>query len=204
MMMFALRRLAILLVLVAVAYCFWPRNPSLYGFEPKRIAELQVGIWKRTGEKRTQGLLGPLYEIFHGQLHLPPISSAMISLDGARALEIFFGAPDVADQEKALAPLTTAFTRLKSNTKSSFDPSVAARMKMATWALRADHAKRGELTAAWSELLGLVYGRPAAECLPAAKKFAMASKAAADNQWADARSNAEEAWTLVKAFPPPH
>jgi len=201
-MLFALKRLLILAVIIVAVYCFWPRSPSLYSFDPERMAELQTAVWKDAAAKKRQELLFPLYETYERQYRLPPVSSLKMAFDTARALNIFYTAPDAADQEKALLPLQTVFTTLKNGTKSNFDANAAARLELMTWSLRADRARRVQLTTAWSELIGMVHGCSAAEALPAAKKFAAAAKLADEGNWDEARRSCFEAWSAVKALHP--
>lgn len=201
--MFALRRLLLLFLIIVAAYCFWPRSPSISNFDPQRMAELQITVWKKSSEQKKQDLILPLYELYDLQYHLPPISALKMAFDTARALQIFHAAPDSADQEKALVPLQTVFVMLKSNVKGTFDSAVAARLELMTWMLRAEHAKRGQLTSAWSEQIALLYGRPAEDCLPAAKKFAIAVKMAEDGNWSDAKASALEGWKAIKELSPP-
>ncbi len=202
-MMFALKRLLLVFGLVLLGYCFWPREPSLSRFEPKRMAELQVGLWKDASSMKKLELLPPLYELYERQYHMPPISSMKMALDTARALQLFHGAPDAADQEKAILPLQLVFMALKKGVGASFDPGVVTQLELTTWRLRTDKARRGELTAAWSEKLGMLYGCPAAKTLPAAKSFAIAAKLAGESKWSEAEKNAVAAWTGVQELSPP-
>ncbi len=201
--MFILKRFLILLLILAAAYTFWPRSPGVTNFDPRRMAELQIAIWKGSAGKLSPQTLLPLYELYERQYHLPPLTSIRMALDTDRALHIFRSAPDSADQEKALAPLQAVFEELKTRTKATFDPGIAARMELMIWMLRTDPAKRSELTSAWSEMLALLQGRSAAECLPAAKKFTMAEKFAGEGNWTAAQSSLLEGWTAVKQLSPP-
>lgn len=201
--MFALKRLLLLVVILFAVYCFWPRTSSLTEFDPARMSELQMEIWKGSAGKKLQALIFPYFALYQGQYNLPPISALKISFDSARATHLFHTSPDAADQEKALMPLQTVFQTIKSGTKAGFDSSAAARMELMIWMLRADHAKRGQLTTAWSESIAMLYGRSAEECLPAAKKFSIASKLADDGKWDEARANSLEAWQIIKGFSPP-
>jgi len=201
--MFALKRLLLLFLILVAAYTFWPRSPSLTDFDPRRMAELQVAIWKGSADKKRPVLIFPLYELYERQYHLPPVSSLKMALDTARALNIFHSAPDAADQEKALLPLQTVFSTLKSHTRASFDSNIAARMELMTWMLRADHAKRSQLLSAWSEQIALLYGCSASECLEAARKFSIAAKAADEEDWTAAQAGSLEGWIAIKNLPAP-
>ena len=201
--MFALKRLLLLLLIVFAVYCFWPRTSSMTGFDPGRMSELQIAIWKGTADKQKPSLVIPLFKEYVGQYNLPPISALKMAFDTARALHLFHSSPDAADQEKALMPLQVVFLTLKSNTKAGFDSTAAARIELTTWMLRADHAKRAQLTTAWAESIALLYGHSADECLPAAKKFSIASKLADEGKWDEAQSNVLEAWKVIKSLSPP-
>jgi len=202
-MMFALKRLLIIVGILILGYAFWPRQPSLTRFDPDRMAGLQVGIWRDAPSKKTHELLPPLYELYEGQYHMPPISALKMAFESAKALGIFHAAPDAADQEKALAPLQLVFISLKNAVGASFDPAIAARLELTTWQLRTDRARRAELTAAWSEKLGMLYGLPSGKMLPAAKHFAIAAKLAGESKWGDAEKSAGAAWSAVRELAPP-
>jgi len=197
-MMFALRRLLIVAVVLLAAYCFWPRNSSLRNFDPLRISELQIQIWKEAAAKNRTGTIPLLFELYEGQYKIPPITALMISFDMARALNIFATAPDAADQEKALLPLRMAYVNLKKSTKGTFEPDAVARMELATWMLQADHAKRGPLTTSISERLGILYEMDPARCLPIAKRFAQARKDVADGLWPEAQTESLAGWTALE------
>ena len=200
--MFSFRRLLLLLLIAFLAYCFWPRRPSMTDFDPQRMSQLQIKVWKETPDKKLQGPILPLYEIYQGQYHLPPVAALKMAFEMSRALHIFRSSPDAADQEKALVPLQTAFLALQSGTKASFDPTTAARMELTIWLLRTDYAKRAQLVTAWSESIALLCGHTADECLPAAKKFSVASKLADEGKWDEAQSNLLDAWKSIKSLKP--
>ncbi|MEI8311085.1 MAG: hypothetical protein WCH98_10045 [Verrucomicrobiota bacterium] len=202
-MMFVLRRLLLLLVIAAAVYCFWPRTASLTGFDPEKMSELQAAVWKAATDKNARTPVLALYSIYQGQYHMPPISALKMSFDTARALRLFHTSPDAADQEKALLPLQTVFVTLRSGTKAGFDSSAAARMEFMIWVLRSDRAKRAQLTTAWAESLAVLYGHSAAECLPAAKQFSIASKLADDGSWNEAQASMLEGWKVLKSLAPP-
>ena len=201
--MFAIKRLFLLCLIAFAVYCFWPRASSMTGFDPERMSELQIAIWKGAADDQKPSLVIPFFREYAGQYNVPPISALKMSFDTARALRLFHSSPDAADQEKALMPLQVVFLTLKSNTKAGFDSTAAARIELTTWMLRADHAKRAQLTTAWAESIALLYGHSAEECLPAAKKFSIASKLAEEGKWDEAQSNVLEAWKVIKSLSPP-
>ncbi len=196
-MLFALRRLVVVLLIAVAAYCLWPRSTSLTDFDPARMAELQIQLWEQTEARSRTAMFFTLYEIFERQYRVPPIASAMMAFEISKARWMFELAPDPADQEKATEPLKTAFVHLKHATKLPFEPAVVAKMEVTTWTLVADHSRRATLTAAVSEMLAVLYNRPTSEMLPAAKLFARAMKAADEKNWTEARSLSSEAWLVL-------
>ncbi|MDX2082327.1 MAG: hypothetical protein SFU53_16200 [Terrimicrobiaceae bacterium] len=193
-MLFALQRILIVLVVAIAAYCLWPRSTSLEQFPSDRMAELQVTVWQKTAQKDRLGMIFPLYEMYERGYRIPPITALNMARTMSHARNLFVRAADAADQDKALDPLRTTFTNLKNATGAAFDANAAARLELHSWQLVADHAKRAQLTTAISEQLGLFYGRPAAEMLPAAKHFARAMKEAGDGRWEPSLAASREAW----------
>lgn len=197
-MMFALKRLLVVAVAALAAFCFWPRHSSLRNFDPQKMADIQIRVWKEAAAKNRNGMIGPLYELYSGQYRVPPIGSLMLAIDMSAALTIFATAPDAADQERALVPLRTVYVNLKNSTKGAFDPDVLARMELATWMLQADHAKRAQLTTSISERFAILYGLTAEQCLPAAKHFAQARKNVNESLWPDAGQELVAGWSALK------
>lgn len=201
-MWFALKRLLILFAVALAVYCLWPREPSLVRFDSVRMAELQIATWKQAATKDRLQLMISLYEIFERQYHVPPIPSLKMALDASQAIIIFAKARDAADQENALLPLKLVFSTLKDQTKAAFDPQILARMELDIWGLRADNAKRAQLTSALSDQLALLYTRPSVTCQPAAKKFALAMKYANERNWTKAQTSCGEGWNEIKSWRP--
>lgn len=201
-MLFTLKRLLVLAVIAFLAYCFWPRTPSLTGFDEQRMSEIQIAIWKEAAAKKHLSLIPPLFELYHQQYGITPVASMMMALDMARALSIFFNAPDASEQENALVPLRTFYVNFKNSTKSTFDPDALARMELGTWMLQADHSKRAQLTASISERFAVLYGLSAESCLPAAKRFAQARKDAEEGRWDEAKAASFEGWQALKKIAP--
>ena len=97
--MFAIKRLLLLFLIALAVYCFWPRTPSLTGFDPERMSELQIIVWKGAAEKKMKELVLPLFEMYAGQFRLPPVSALKMAFDTARALSLLHTSPDAAVQE---------------------------------------------------------------------------------------------------------
>lgn len=193
-----LKAILLLLILGLAAYAFWPRTPSLKDFEPARLAKLQVEIWNARPARINLEVLVASFHIYAGEYHLPPAAAAAMAFDAARAFQIFQTAADAPDQEAALVPLERVFTRLKDGTRTAFDPHLAARLQLAIWALRTETSRQAELVAAWSEFLGLLYGCPSRQAVPAAKSFVSASGLAKSGKSPAAEKAAEDGWRQVQ------
>ncbi|MEI6033126.1 MAG: hypothetical protein WCS65_02450 [Verrucomicrobiae bacterium] len=159
-----------------------------------------MAVWKDAAGKNRRGVILSLHKIFEGQFRIPPVASLAMAFETSRALTIFYAAPDAADQEKALVPLEAVFSRLQNATESKYSAHAAARLALMIWTLRADHANRGQLASAWADLIGLLYGRPAADAIPTAKLFAQVAKLADEGKWDDAQESASIAWAAVKSL----
>ena len=182
---------------LSVAVSFWPGSPaSLSRFDPERMAELQVSVWKNSHPPRRSELFHAFYGIF-SQYRM---RSPLLAVHSAEAVILFQSAPDAADQAKALAPLVKVFSSLQARTKSAFDPHAVAQMELQIWGLRANGGRQAELATALAEQLALLYGRPVEPFLPVAKKFALAMQAADKGQWAEALSRNKAAWIALKAL----
>lgn len=193
------RGLVVVAVVVVAGYCLWPRKPSLSAFNPARMAELQVETWKKAKARHRRELILTLYSIYSGQYGISPLTALKLAGGTAEAMIRFHSAPDAADQEKAIDPLAETFATLKDRTHATFDSSAAAQMEFQIWCLRANGGRQAELATAISEELGLLYGKSPGDCLPAAKKFAAAMKAAGSGRWAESRSAGEGAWAALLA-----
>lgn len=193
-----IKAILLLLVLGMAAYAFLPRTPSLRGFAPARLAELQVKIWSAPPARINWDVFVASFQMYADEYRLPPAAAAAMAFDTARALQIFHAAADAPDQEAALVPLERLFTRLRDGTQSAFDPHLAARMQLAIWALRAEPSRQAELIAAWSEFLALLYGCPSRETVPAAKSFVSASTLAKSGKSSAAIKAAEAGWQQVQ------
>jgi len=191
-------RLLALVILVAAGYFLWPRTPSLSVFEPGRMAQLQVDVWKKAKARHRWEMAAIFYRIYSGQYGCYPYASLKMAKFSADAVIVFRAAPDAADQEKAIEPLNKVFDLLTTQTKATFDPYAAAQMELQIWSLRANGGRQAELTTALSEQLALVHGKPSEDCLPAAKKFVLAMRAADKGQWSESVLQDKEAWAKLK------
>ena len=90
----------LVVVVLAVSVNFWPSLPaSLSSFDPDRMAELQVSVWKNSRPPcRTE--LGRAFYRIYSQYR---IHAVLLTAHSVEAVILFQSAPDAPDQEKALA-----------------------------------------------------------------------------------------------------
>jgi len=202
-MWFAFKRILLLLVFAAIAYCLWPRESSLRTFQPAELATLETEASKFVAAKNVVPMAVTHYKILDTQYKVPPLTAIRMAFDMSRAASIFRSAPDVSDQEKALPWLESYFASLKSVMKGRFDATTASKLQLQEWTLRFDRERNSELAAAWSEKMAFLYGMSAKEFLPSASKFVRAAKQADEKRWAESEASLLESYTAVKILVKP-
>jgi hypothetical protein len=188
-----------LVVVVAVAgYFFWPHRSSLNAFEPARIGELEVEVWRLAQKKNRRDLFFSLYRIAEGHYRLPPLAAISVAWHTSDAMLTFECGADRPDQERALVPLQRALVSLNEQTHAGFDVEVVARLELFGWMLSEDKSKQGQLVSAIAEQKALSYGLSAADCGPAAEEFSKARRLARDGRWNEAVKANTAGWKRLK------
>ena len=189
----------VLVVIVAVAgYFFWPHRSSLNAFDPARIGELEVEVWRLAQQKNRRDLFFTLYRIAEGQYRLPPIAAISVAWYTSDAILTFERGADRADQERALDPLQRALVILKEKTQAGYDVEVVSRLELFTWMLAGDKSKQGQLASAIAEKIALTYRLSAPDCGPAAEEFAKARRFAREGRWNEAVKANTAGWKRLK------
>lgn len=189
----------LLVVMVAVAgYFFWPHRSSLNAFDPARIGELEVEVWRLAQQKNRRDLFFTLYRIAEGQYRLPPIAAISNAWYTSAAILTFERGADRADQERAIEPLQRALVILNEQTDARLDVEVVTRLELFAWMLSDDKSKHGQLVSAIAEKNALSYRLSAGECGPAAEEFAKARRLARDGRWNEAVKANTGGWKRLK------
>jgi|SRR5579862_3670512 len=136
------RRRQILLVLLVLAaagsYALFfstPAGPrSLRVFDPDRVADLEIDMWKAYYDKRNVRLFADLLTSLHEQNRYPWSTAASAGFHLARAAATF--ATATGDYERVLPDLESAYTIEKHWLGAEFDPAVVARAELAWWIAR--------------------------------------------------------------------
>lgn len=192
--MFTIKRFLLLLVVVALAYCWWPRKPSLVTYQPAGMAALQLNAAKQAAGKNWFACGIANYRIFDSQYHFAPIAAVKTSIEQTRAAAMFRSAADPADKEAAAKPLTQAYAEIKSQTGATFDPAATATRQIRVWTL-IDEGASDEAAKLLAENLAAIHGGVAAKCLPAARDFVAAATAAKTSNWTAAETSLQKAWS---------
>lgn len=132
------RTAIVLAIVVAFAAAFAltpPRGPrSMRHFEPARLADLEVGMWKAYYAKERVRLFGLLLTMLHEQYRYSWATAAVEGFHLARAAATFgdlHGGYDVV-----LPDLEAAYAKTRSWTGAAFDPAAVARAELAWWIAR--------------------------------------------------------------------
>lgn len=196
--MFTIKRFLLLLVIAVLAYCFWPRKPSLVTYQPAKMAALQLDAAKQAAGKNWFACGIANYRIFDSQYHFAPVAAVKASIEQTRAVSMFRTAADPADKEAAVKPLTQAYTEIKSQTGATFDAAAAAAQQIRVWSL-IEEGSSEEAAKLLAEQLALLHGGVSAKYLPAARDFVAAAAAAKTSNWSAASPTLEKAWSGLQA-----
>ncbi len=192
--MFTIKRFLLLLVIAALAYAFWPRQPSLVRYQSAPMAKLQMEAAKQAAGKNWFACGVANYRIFDRQYHFAPLAAVKASIEQTRAVAMFRSAADSADKEAAAKPLTQAYAEMKSQTGGAFDPAAAATQQIRVWT-QIEEGSSEEASKILSEQLASIYGGISAKYLPVARNFVAAAAAAKTSHWAAAETSQQKAWT---------
>jgi len=190
--------LALLPAIGVAAFLFWPRSPGLDRFAPAETARLEVALWKNGALGRRMPAIWAATRLYAGQFDIPPLVAMGMGWKASRAVSVFRAARDTSEQEAAIEFLLPLFLELKAQTGAPFDAEVVAGLELKTWMLAGDPTRQRELVSAIAEKCALVHGHLPEQCLPAAKKFAVALRKARVGQWAGALDADQEGWTELK------
>ena len=179
---------------MVAGYLFWPRYPAMEAFRPPTIAALECEVFEKAKAHRSAGLLVTLYRIFQEEFRLSPMAAAEAAWNSSQALELFHASADNADRERALPYLERTFEILRQQTEARFDPAVVARLQLHRWMLAADASRQGQLPAAITEILAMLYGGSASDYPTVANAFAKADRLLASKNPNAAREAAASAW----------
>lgn len=134
------RRLAVLIVVLvlgagALAAFRTPAGPaSMRGFEPDRLAQLELDMWRAYYSKQRLVLFRLLLVMLREQYHYSWAIAAREGFHLARAASTFGEA--TSNYESALPDLEAGYATAKAHLGAGFDPAAVARAELAWWVAR--------------------------------------------------------------------
>jgi hypothetical protein len=166
--------LALVVVGVALVAFVPPPGPrSLARFEPDRLAELEVDMWKAYYGKQKLTLFRLLVTTLREQYHYPWWKALDHGFHWARAAATFGDAS--GDYDRVLPDLERGFVIARDWTGSRFDAHAAAVAELSWWTARRDPAsgtgadKNRVVAARMSDAYAILYGQPRERVAEAAR-----------------------------------
>lgn len=194
-----LKRLLVVAVLGAVAYCFWPRASSLGLFKPQEMADLQVTAWQQARIKNWVGHGATMYKIYTSQYNLPPIAAVRAAMDQTRAVQVFKTGATEEDKEKAADPLIAVYSTFKDKADApKVDLNVAPATEIQLWQALGDPPNDDAAVRNQSLLLSQLYGGDTAKYQPSARLLVQARKQGLAADWNAAKTTLASAYTELQ------
>jgi hypothetical protein len=156
------RVVALAIFLAAAAGAFWglavhvPPGPrSARDFDPDRLAELEVDMWRAYYNRENINLFRTLLTALREQFRYPWSKAGSAGYHLARAASDFGKATD--HYERVLPDLEKAYGICREWTGAAFDPAEVARAELAWWVARREPAQRAPENV--GRLIGVLYAR---------------------------------------------
>lgn len=111
-----------------------PGPRSLWAFDPRRMADLEVQMWRAYYRKEKIRLFGLLVTMLHEQNRYPWAKAARAGYHLARAAAAFGDAR--SNYDRVLPDLERAYTISRDWNGAGFDPGQVARAELAWWVAR--------------------------------------------------------------------
>lgn len=166
-------KIFLLLVVAFVAYLVWPRTPSLRGFEPTELAELQVASWQ--DELASSGLksIWTVFQIYSQQYGLSPIASLRVAQNEVSAEKIVHKAlGTAAGDQRALVVLQEKYVLIGKQLGSELNTDASARAELAWRVIEAEKGSTESVAEAMASWFGVLYGGKSRDYLSAARQLA--------------------------------
>jgi hypothetical protein len=156
------RKIVAIILLVGVGAAVWalgiqaPPGPrSSRNFDPDRLADLEVDMWRAYYEKENVALFRSLLIALREQFHYPWSKAARAGYHLARAAADFGKA--TGDYDRVLPDLEKAYGISRDWTGAGFDPAEVARAELAWWVARREPSQRDPANV--GRLIAAVYAR---------------------------------------------
>ena len=156
------KRLVLIAIAALLVVAVWalplhaPAGPrSARVFDPDRLAELEVDMWRAYYDKRNAALFTDLVIALREQFRYPWSKATGAALHLAKAAATFGNAQ--GNYERVLPDLEQGYTIARDWTGAHFDPAAVARAELAWWVARRDPQGRDPDNV--GRLIGVLYAR---------------------------------------------
>jgi hypothetical protein len=156
------RKIVAIIFLLGIGAAVWglgiqvPSGPrSARAFDPDRLADLEVDMWRAYYEKENVALFRSLLVALREQFRYPWSKAARAGYHLARAAADFGKASN--NYERVLPDLEKAYAISRDWTGAGFDPDQVARAELAWWVARREPSQRDPANV--GRLIGVVYAR---------------------------------------------
>ena len=156
------RKIVAVFLLLAAGAAVWglgiyaPPGPrSARAFDPDRLADLEVDMWRAYYEKEKVALFKSLLIALREQFRYPWAKSARAGYHLAKAASDFGKAS--GNYERVLPDLQIAYTISREWTGANFDPAQVARAELDWWVARREPSQRDPANV--GRLISVVYAK---------------------------------------------
>jgi hypothetical protein len=156
------RKIMAVIFLLAAGAAVWglgiytPPGPhTARAFDPDRLADLEVEMWRAYYEKENVALFRALLTALREQFRYPWSKAARAGYHLARAAADFGKAMD--NYERVLPDLEKAYAISRDWSGAGYDPAEVARAELAWWVARREPSQRDPANV--GRLIGVVYSR---------------------------------------------
>lgn len=200
---FAPLRLLVLILIILVVYCLWPRQPSLAGFNPQDMGTRLSNIWADAEQKKNFGVFCQEYLRHDLDYRLPPVDCLQMSWNLVQARSMLEKSSDPTVQENAQGLVREYYLRMRNQLKAGFEPEKAAVLEVNWLARASDAVAEKNIVNSQAELLAVLYGGSREKFQDVAKNMyaarLLAEKAGDEAARAEARDAAVKVFQELKA-----
>ncbi|MFN7918019.1 MAG: hypothetical protein U0Q55_21910 [Vicinamibacterales bacterium] len=195
--------LPLLAALLGIAVVPPPGSGSIRAFDPDRVADLELAMWRAYYAKQRARLFALLVQTLREQYHFSYLTATTTGFHLAKAAATFGDAS--RNYERVLPDLEAAFASVAAHSSAPFDPRRAAAAELSWWVARRTPGENApeQVGALMADMYAVVYSAPRADVLEAAvlraRAGALRDAAAAHPDWETIRVLLQESYRQLRA-----
>ncbi len=152
-------KIFLLLVVAFIVYVLWPRTPNLAGFDPAKIAPIEVESWDSALKAKGVDFIVQRYQIYANEWGLSPVAALRIAMKENDGIGTLRRLADSSDREiRSLPAFQEKYVILKRQTGRDFDSDTLARDEVAWRSHEIDAANYDVIARPMAEILAGLYG----------------------------------------------